>query len=69
MSLNQEPPSDLEMLIFIRISILNVIGAAETLEDHFKIPNPLLDLDAAYLALKYTDQLKENYVTKSSENN
>jgi len=69
MSLNQEPPSDLEMLIFIRISILNVISAAETLEDHFKIPNPLLDLDAAYLALKYTDQLKENYVTKSSENN
>jgi hypothetical protein len=54
-----EPLSDKEMLIFINISLLNVIRAAEALEDHFKIPNPILEMDAAYLAYKYSKILKE----------
>ena len=54
-----EPISDKEMLIFINISLLNVIRAAEELEDHFKIPNPILEMDAAYLAYKYAKILKE----------
>jgi len=48
-----EPLSDSDMLLFIKLTLQDVICGALSMGDH------LIDVDAVERALKYTENLKE----------
>ena len=48
-----EPLSDSDMLLFIKLTVQDVICGALSMGDH------LIDVDAVEQALKYTENLKE----------
>ena len=54
-----EPLSDSDMLLFIKLTLQDVICGAISMQDH------LIDVDAVERALKYTENLKKTHDWRS----